>query len=273
MLYKISEFSKLTKISTRMLRYLDHEGVLKPKLVDDNGYRYYSEIEMERAGKINRLRRYHFTYQEIKDILDRHLEHDSSLYKQKLESLKEVIQDYEVLVNEIEGLFLNDEVPIANAYNILIHTSKPHYILSKRVQIPNDALESFIEKSVEDIHKKCQGALLGSYYLCFFGDELLEDTKVAEAEYDVCFIQPVVENLEIEGFETVFRQTEIVLSTLHYGSYDLIYHAYLSLFAYIQQEGYMSKGPYSEKYFVDRYFTTNPNEYITEVSIIVSKRT
>lgn len=41
---KIGEFSKLSRISIRMLRYYDDIGLIKPYFIDPvNGYRYYQE--------------------------------------------------------------------------------------------------------------------------------------------------------------------------------------------------------------------------------------
>ena len=41
---KIGEFSKLSRISIRMLRYYDDIGLIKPYFIDPvNGYRYYHE--------------------------------------------------------------------------------------------------------------------------------------------------------------------------------------------------------------------------------------
>ncbi len=41
---KIGEFSKLSRVSIRMLRYYDDIGLIKPYFIDSvNGYRYYQE--------------------------------------------------------------------------------------------------------------------------------------------------------------------------------------------------------------------------------------
>ena len=51
-MFRIGEFSKLTQVSVRMLRYYDEAGLLKPAEVDRwTGYRLYS------AGQIPRLDR------------------------------------------------------------------------------------------------------------------------------------------------------------------------------------------------------------------------
>lgn len=53
----ISEFSALTRISVRMLRYYDTHGVLSPAYVDDDtGYRWYSAGQAAAAGHVRRLR-------------------------------------------------------------------------------------------------------------------------------------------------------------------------------------------------------------------------
>ena len=44
-MFKIGEFSRLTQVSVRMLRYYDETGLLKPAHIDPwTGYRLYAEI-------------------------------------------------------------------------------------------------------------------------------------------------------------------------------------------------------------------------------------
>lgn len=53
----IGEFSALTRLSVRMLRYYDKHGVLRPARVDcDTGYRWYSTDQVADAGAVRRLR-------------------------------------------------------------------------------------------------------------------------------------------------------------------------------------------------------------------------
>lgn len=42
-MYKIGDFSSITKISKRMLRYYNEKGLLKPQKDELNNYRYYSD--------------------------------------------------------------------------------------------------------------------------------------------------------------------------------------------------------------------------------------
>ena len=54
---KIGEFSKLSRVSVRMLRHYDEIGLLPPASIDSaTGYRYYSEDQLPVAGRITALR-------------------------------------------------------------------------------------------------------------------------------------------------------------------------------------------------------------------------
>lgn len=44
---KIGDFSRLSRVSVRMLRYYDDNDLIKPISVDEyTGYRYYSEQQL-----------------------------------------------------------------------------------------------------------------------------------------------------------------------------------------------------------------------------------
>lgn len=66
----IGEFSALTRISVRMLRYYDTHGVLSPAHVDeDTGYRWYSAAQVAAAGHVRRLRDVGFGVSAISAVL------------------------------------------------------------------------------------------------------------------------------------------------------------------------------------------------------------
>ena len=67
---KIGEFSKLSRVSIRMLRHYDETGLLKPAAIDPfTGYRYYSEDQLPIAGRIVALRDMGFGVGTIGEIL------------------------------------------------------------------------------------------------------------------------------------------------------------------------------------------------------------
>ena len=64
------EFAKLAGVSVRTLHYYDEIGLLKPAFVDEqNGYRFYDEISLERMQEILFYRELDFELKSIAEIL------------------------------------------------------------------------------------------------------------------------------------------------------------------------------------------------------------
>ena len=68
---KIGDFSKLSRVSIRMLRHYDDIGLLKPAETDDfSGYRYYREEQLFIIGRITALKDMGFSLTDIIRILE-----------------------------------------------------------------------------------------------------------------------------------------------------------------------------------------------------------
>lgn len=71
-MYRIGEFSKLVKVSTRMLRHYDEYGIFRPAHVDETtGYRMYSVHQIPHLNQILLLRDSGFKVEEISHTLER----------------------------------------------------------------------------------------------------------------------------------------------------------------------------------------------------------
>lgn len=67
---KINEFAELCKTSAKTLRFYDQAGVLSPEYVDpENGYRYYTDDQVEQYNQVVELKQAGFTLEEIKNSL------------------------------------------------------------------------------------------------------------------------------------------------------------------------------------------------------------
>ena len=68
---KIGDFSKLSRVSIRMLRHYDEIGLLRPARIDRfTGYRYYTTGQLPRMNQIQSLRQMGFSLTEIIALLD-----------------------------------------------------------------------------------------------------------------------------------------------------------------------------------------------------------
>ena len=86
---RIGEFSKLSRVSIRMLRHYDDIGLLKPAEIDQfTGYRYYSPEQLPVVGRITALKDMGFSLADIVkmlEIYENRDELDDYLMKRQLE--------------------------------------------------------------------------------------------------------------------------------------------------------------------------------------------
>ena len=73
-MFRIGDFSRIARVSCRLLRYYDEIGLLKPGSIErDSGYRYYSASQLPRLNRILVLKELGLTLEEIARVLDSNL--------------------------------------------------------------------------------------------------------------------------------------------------------------------------------------------------------
>ncbi len=70
-MFRIGEFSKIARVSGRLLRYYDEIGLLRPQSIDpETGYRYYSARQLPRLNRILVLKELGLSLEHIARLLD-----------------------------------------------------------------------------------------------------------------------------------------------------------------------------------------------------------
>ena len=65
-MYRISQFSKISGLTVKALRYYDQENILQPTFRnEDNQYLYYNEEDLKKSQLIKSLRSLDFSIMEI----------------------------------------------------------------------------------------------------------------------------------------------------------------------------------------------------------------
>lgn len=114
--YKIGEVVKKLNINRETIRYYENIGLLTENKRDKNGYRLYSEDEVEKIEFILMVKSYGFSLKEIKvifdevyeDILGGHIEGIKKIVEEKIRELQHKIE----ALNETKKLLekVNDNV-------------------------------------------------------------------------------------------------------------------------------------------------------------------
>lgn len=112
---RIGEFSKLTCVPIRTLRYYDEIDLFKPDEIDlFTGYRYYNEEQIEDLKIINQLKAVGFTLDEIKinwnHFTNDIMENKKKELEQKLDNINDSIKLIDVLRSSIvDGKFTKEK--------------------------------------------------------------------------------------------------------------------------------------------------------------------
>lgn len=111
---RIGEFSKLTGVPIRTLRYYDEIDLFKPAEIDlFTDYRYYNEEQIEDLELINKLKQVGFTLDEIKqswnNFTNEIMENKKKELEQKLDNINESIKEIDKLRSSIvDGKFTKE---------------------------------------------------------------------------------------------------------------------------------------------------------------------
>lgn len=106
MLLRIGEFSKLTGVPIRTLRYYDEIDLFKPAEIDlFTDYRYYKEEQVEDLELINELKKVGFSLEEIKENWNNFTDEIMNKKKQelieKLDNINQNIKEIDYLRSNI----------------------------------------------------------------------------------------------------------------------------------------------------------------------------
>ncbi|WHY22365.1 MerR family transcriptional regulator [Paenibacillus sp. G2S3] len=271
----IGEFSKICEVSTKTLRYYDEIGLIHPDEINpENGYRYYSIKQLSNMLFINRLKSYHFSLEEIKDIME--WEQDQSeerLYTAlnlKKREIQEKLRTYEYTLKQISSDVLNLEKGISmmsylNKIEVQLVETKPMHILFTRQMLSSDdyalGYGKYFSKLYETIASE-QLTLLGTPITIYHSQEY------NPAGNDTEFALPIKEI--VKGTREL--REGLCAKSIYKGLYSELTSVYAKLTEWIENESYeLVNSPY-EKYLTDPTQTTDPEDLVTEVYFPVKKR-
>jgi DNA-binding transcriptional MerR regulator len=105
LLFKISEFSRFTRVSVKMLRHYDELGLLRPFSINpSNNYRYYSPSQLPRLNRIIALKELGFKLEQIGKLLDEKISPDEirRMFRVRQEEIEQSLMLEEARLEQVE---------------------------------------------------------------------------------------------------------------------------------------------------------------------------
>lgn len=269
---KIGDFSKLSRVSVRMLRHYDEIGLLKPAKIDPfTDYRYYSEAQLPMICRITSLKDMGFKPAEICRILDFYDDKEclyQCLEERKAEPEKlaaDTAQKLRLLDTAQKRLRKED----TKKYNTTIKTIPERYAACLRMVIPRYEDESMVWgilcKETDPLNMIPSEPCYCS--VTFLDGEYKEKNVEVEAQKTV---KGKYRDTEHVKFRTLPAVT--VASCTYKGSYEQINDVVASCMEWINGNGYECCGNMFNIYHVSPHETQNPDEFVTEVCYPVCKK-
>jgi DNA-binding transcriptional MerR regulator len=268
---KIGDFSKLSRISIRMLRHYDELGLLVPENVDNfTGYRYYSEAQLPVANRITSLKNMGFSLALIGEILTEYKD------PKKLETyLRLKHKEIEELADNIKNQLLLLETTLSQLrkdgnmeYNVVLKELPKRKVASVRKIIPAYNEEGLLWNILmsETAPLKIQYDD-PCYALAVFHDHEFKESDV-DVEVQIA-VKGDYKNTDNVVFKTV-EPIEIASAT-YKGSYDKISEVNEVVANWVKDNNYNFNGFSFLIYHVSPNETQNPDELVTEVCYPVKR--
>jgi DNA-binding transcriptional MerR regulator/effector-binding domain-containing protein len=265
-MFAIGEFSKITGLTVKTLRFYHEQGLLAPSCVDDQtGYRYYDGSKAETARVITALRGLDLSLDEIRAVL-REVADDADLreiLQRQKAAIDRKIRHYQEVGRSLERLLTQDEeakrIMASASFQIEEKTVAPVLIAGIRKKGRySDCGEAFAR-----LGRRFGRFINGKPLLLHFDSEYHEN----DANFEACM--PVRGGKSEDGIDVRELSGARCVTLLHKGPYDQLGRSYAKLLQYIREEGHDVVLPTREIYHKGpgMIFRGNPKNYLTEIQL------
>ena len=265
-MFRIGEFSKMSKTTIKALRYYDEIGLLKPETTDSfTNYRLYSTGQLFRLHRIRELRQIGLPISEIKMILSGQ---DAApiLLKRKAE-LVSALAEGQGQLSRLEFILRGEN---AMNYSATIKELPGCIVYSKTLAVPGyDAYFDLIPKIGEAVQAKYPDLKCATPEYCFI---VYLDGEHKEQDFNVEVCEAVDKAYpDFDGFTFKEIKPAAAVSVMHKGAYAKLGEAYAFAFKWIEENGYTAADNPRESYIDGIWNKDSEDEWLTELQVPIAK--
>lgn len=259
-MYQISQFSKISGLTVKALRYYDKQNILKPSYRDkDTLYRYYDERDLKKAQLIKLLRSLDFSISEIRETLEMVKNETDLTYilQEKISNIEKSIIREKRLIKKINDYLSPDITKTERQnYEITIEEIPSTLVASIRFSGKYNEIGKYVPLLYKSVQSNANGAIINCYY---------DEECVEQADMELCL--PIKKQISVSTVNCKYLPAIKAVCTTHYGSYEMLHFAYKALFNYINERDITLITPSREIYVKGPgiIFKGNPNNYVTKI--------
>lgn len=270
-MFRIGEFSKLTQVSIRMLRYYDETGLLKPAVIDKfTNFRLYSAEQISDINKIIFLRDLGFNVAEITIALNNwsneFITEQLSSKRLEIEKTIKAEQDKLFRIDQAQKDIMQEKLSMH--YNVTVKSIPSFQVASLRRTVPNYYSEVPMWKEMIDF-MKVNNIPFPKSTLAIYHDAEYKETNV---DIEICV---AVTDTKTTMNDFIYRNTEpvpIMACIMVQGDFHNIAGAYRSFANWLEgHNAYKMAGQSRQVVHRGTWNEKNPDNYLTEIQIALEK--
>jgi DNA-binding transcriptional MerR regulator len=270
-MFKIGEFSRLSQVTVKTLRYYDRIDLLKPAEVDRfTGYRYYSAGQLPRLNRILALKDLGLSLDQIAQLLKDDLSPDQirGMLRLKQAEIHEQVQEERTRLMRVEWRLRRiEQEETMPTQEVVLKKIPAQTVASVRAIVPNYSEagnllgEVFAHLGQHRISPA--GPPIGIYY----DEEYREQDVEVEMAVPLTGSAPPSDWVKSRELPTVDEMACII----HEGAFDTLAGTYGQLMGWVEASGYRIAGPIREVYVQWAGPDGDPSTNLTEIQLPVEK--
>lgn len=276
-MFRVGEFSKIARVSKRLLHHYDHIGLFQPSHTDDaTGYRTYSAQQLPFLNRILALRDLGFSLEQITQLVQANISNEEingMLLMRKAELERDVLET-ERRLRGIEARLIQNQTAAEPVDIVLKETSNQDY-LSLHAHLNGIEEGLRLTWEIVDTATRTVGhAALGPFLCVVHGDAFSLENN--ELELGFLLNKPVNTSVRLADGRALQTRTVPAVATMatafQSGGPDPILAAFGRIARWIETNNYRMTGPYRELFF-DFGTDHSLNDIVVELQVPVEKTT
>jgi DNA-binding transcriptional MerR regulator len=269
-MFSIGEFSRISGIPIRTLRFYHEKSLLVPSAVDvETGYRSYDERNLESARVIVLLRDLEFSLDDIAEILAEanddtdllaHLERQRESLAHRLQHTRDALRRIDEMIQQQREA--QEAIKVATpTYEVEERQIEPVLVAGIRMTGRYSEIGEGLGKLYNRVGRHAAGKPLCLYYDGEYRDE--------DANFEPCV--PLRKEIRVDGIDVRKLHGGRCVSLIHRGPYEDLGRSYARAFKYAKDCGYEVQLPTREVYLKGpgMIFRGNPKKYLTEIQLLI----
>src|SRR6476620_745400 len=272
-MFSIGEFSTISGITVRTLRFYHELGLLVPATIDPaTNYRTYDERNLETAKVIAALRGLEFPLEQIREILDECRDDQDALgqLERQQKMLTGKVRHYQSVLDTINQLIekerrTRDEGKMATSSPTIQERDVESMLVAG---IRMKGFYSDCGKGFATLGKTLGRQIAGKPLCLFYDGEYRE----GDANFEPCM--PIKKLVPSNGITVHALPAARCVTLMHYAPYNELNSTYATLLKYVNEKGYKASLPTREVHTKGpgMIFRSTPKKYITQVQLPIEQK-